>query len=271
MAWISWSQTHKENDDNEQETSEMQFEGYALKTNVLAFASRSKAKTKPRRRTLACSSRRTAPIGERKWTDIEPEEYSPIAYPLAKSKNTLLRHGDIYFEKKMETTRILETERMIFGTILCTLNIGLMKCGRVHWQEAEETRKYFSIVLILQDKQFFTSELSMVIQDAISLILHYRTMSWLRTISSMYIYHVGCADQLYIPSSIQDWYREVKIWAKDRQYSSLPVNPMDKEYKDPGVRSTWKHRVLHGTCIQHGWNIKTRCIGSTSNLLKRTD
>ena len=36
----------KENDDNEQETSEMQFEDFALKTNVLAFASRSKAKAK---------------------------------------------------------------------------------------------------------------------------------------------------------------------------------------------------------------------------------
>ena len=36
---------NKENDNNEQETSEMQFEDYALKTNVLAFASRSKAKS----------------------------------------------------------------------------------------------------------------------------------------------------------------------------------------------------------------------------------
>ena len=33
------------------------------------------------------------------------------------------------------------------------------------------------------------------------------------------------------------------------------------------TRSTWKHRVLHGTCIKHGRNIKTRCIGSTSTLL----
>ena len=38
---------NKEQDDNEQETSEMQFEDYALKTNVLALASRSKAKAKP--------------------------------------------------------------------------------------------------------------------------------------------------------------------------------------------------------------------------------
>ena len=35
---------NKEQDDNEQETSEMQFEDYALKSNARAFASRSKAK-----------------------------------------------------------------------------------------------------------------------------------------------------------------------------------------------------------------------------------
>ena len=74
---------NKEDNNNEQETSEMQFEDFALKTNVLAFASRSKAKAKPRRRTLACSSARTIPIGERTWTDIEPEDYSPVACPVS--------------------------------------------------------------------------------------------------------------------------------------------------------------------------------------------
>ena len=41
-----------------------------------------------------------------------------------------------------------------------------MNCGRVRWQEAEETRKDFNIVLIHQDKKFFVSELVKVIQDA---------------------------------------------------------------------------------------------------------
>ena len=50
--------------------SGMMFEEFALK-DVLAFASRSKAKAKPRRRASACSSSRTAPICERSWTDIE--------------------------------------------------------------------------------------------------------------------------------------------------------------------------------------------------------
>ena len=87
--------SNKEDDDNEQETSEMQFEEFALKTNVLAFASRSKAKAKLRRRTSACSSTRNVPICERPWTDIEPETYSPIAYPVSKQLSPLLRHGHL--------------------------------------------------------------------------------------------------------------------------------------------------------------------------------
>ena len=84
---------NKENDNNEQETSEMHFEDFALKTNERAFASRSKAKAKPRRRTPACSSTRTVPVSEMFWTDIEPENYSSIAYPVSKQLSPLLRHG----------------------------------------------------------------------------------------------------------------------------------------------------------------------------------
>ena len=78
----------KEYDDNEQETSE-------TKTEAFAFASRSKAKAKPQRRTPASSSTKTIPIGERKWTDIESEDYSPVAYPVSKQLSTLLRHGHL--------------------------------------------------------------------------------------------------------------------------------------------------------------------------------
>ena len=73
----------------------MQFEDYALKSNARAFASRSKAKAKPRRRTLAYSSTKTVPISKRSWTDIEPEIYSSIAYPASKQLSTLLRHGEL--------------------------------------------------------------------------------------------------------------------------------------------------------------------------------
>ena len=68
--------SNKEDDDNGREISEMQFEDFALKTNVLAFASRSKTKAKPRRRTSACLSARTVPICDRSWTGVEAATYS---------------------------------------------------------------------------------------------------------------------------------------------------------------------------------------------------
>ena len=83
--------SNKEDDNNEQETSEMQFEDFSLKTNALAFASRLKAEAKPRRRISASSSTRIIPIG----ADVEPEDYSPIAYPVSKQLSTLLRHGNL--------------------------------------------------------------------------------------------------------------------------------------------------------------------------------
>ena len=75
---------------------------------------------------------------------------------------------------------------------------------------------------------------------------------------------------MYIPSSIQDWYREDKIWVTDRQYSFCLWIPWTKNTRIL-TRSTWKHRVLHNTCTKHGRNIKIRCIGSTSTLLWRKD
>ena len=86
---------HKECDDNEQETSEMKSEEFALKTEVFACASRSKAKAKPRRPTTTCSSTRTVPYRERIWIDFEPGAQSDQAYPEAKRLNTLLLHGEL--------------------------------------------------------------------------------------------------------------------------------------------------------------------------------
>ena len=78
----------------------------------------------------------------------------------------------VYLEKTMERLNSGK-QKIIFRTILCILDIGLMKSGRASWQEEDGTRKDFCIVLILQEK-LFTSELFKVIQDAILLILHCR-------------------------------------------------------------------------------------------------
>ena len=89
----------KEYDDNEHETSETKTEIFALKTDVFAFTSRSKAKAKQRRPTSVCSSTRIAPIRERIWIDIEPRTQFNQAYPVAKRINTLLRHGQLSREE----------------------------------------------------------------------------------------------------------------------------------------------------------------------------
>ena len=140
----------------------------------LLFASRSKAKAKPRRRTPACSSTRTVPIGERSWTDIEPETCSSVAYPVSKQLSTLFRHGHLPRQEDgaIEFWRLKDYLRNEFE-------------NSQHWSDemwkskmsgGGATRKDFNIVLIHQDKKFFISELFKVIQDAIPLILHYRTM-----------------------------------------------------------------------------------------------
>ena len=73
---------------------------FALKTEVFAFASRSKAKTKPRRLSTTCSSPRTVPVLERTWIDIEPGAQFDQAYPVAK-RLKLFFGTENYLEKKM--------------------------------------------------------------------------------------------------------------------------------------------------------------------------
>ena len=108
---------NKEYDDNEQETSETKSDEFALKTNVLAFASRSKAKAKPRRSASACSSTRTLHICDRFWTDVEPGTYSNIAFPVWKRMTTLLRHGPLLREEDgaIEFWRLKDYLRNEFG------------------------------------------------------------------------------------------------------------------------------------------------------------
>ena len=92
---------------------------------------------------------------------------------------------------------------MALRTNLSTLNIGLVMYGRARWQEAEATRKYFNIVLTGEDKKFVTFELFKVIQDAIPLILHGRTMFEFLTISSN-TFIILDVRSIYTPSQIQD-------------------------------------------------------------------
>ena len=90
-----------------------------------------------------------------------------------------------------------------------------------------------------------------------------------------YIYHVGCAINLHsiinaglIPGG--------QNLSKRQTVFFLPVDPMNKEHKDPETVDLKAPRLaqyhfLHGTSRKSGRNIRTLCIGSTSDLLKRKD
>ena len=80
---------------DEQETSEMQFEDYGLRLNAGDFASRSKAKAKPQKRYFACLSERTIPVRERTWIDTEPGKQSLSDFPVSKKLIHLLRHDSL--------------------------------------------------------------------------------------------------------------------------------------------------------------------------------
>ena len=122
---------------SEQETSEVQLEEYALKLDASDFASRSKAIAKPQRRTPASSSTETVPIGKELGPILSHKIIRPSIIQ-CRSNRSIFFVIVIYLEKM--------TER---------LNSG----GRAQWQKAEETRKYFNIVLTRQDKKFSISEL----------------------------------------------------------------------------------------------------------------
>ena len=123
--------------------------------------------------------------------------------------------------------------KIVFGTNFRTLNIGLMKCGRVEWQEVEATRKDFNIVLTRQDKKFSISELFKVIQDAFPLILQLQDNVLIPDNFFKYIYHIGCAINLH-PITNSGLTPGGQILGKERQTVFFtPVNPMNKEHKDP--------------------------------------
>ena len=114
---------NKDQDDNEQETSEMQFEDYTLRLNASDFASRSKAKANSQRRESASSSTITIPIGERTWTDSEPQKYSLSDYPVSKKLINLLRHGSLPREDDgaiefLENKRLSSGSFCVFSTLV---------------------------------------------------------------------------------------------------------------------------------------------------------
>ena len=74
----------------------MQLEDYGLKTNASVFCKPIRGQSKTTKSyTSASSSTKTMPVGERTWTDTEPQEFSLSDYSVSKKLINLLRHDSL--------------------------------------------------------------------------------------------------------------------------------------------------------------------------------
>ena len=277
---------NKDQDNSEQETSEMQFEEYALKLNAGDFASRSKAKAKPQKRDSASSSTRTIPIGERTWTDVEPGKYSLSDYPVSKKLINLLRHGSLPRDNDgaIEFWRIKDylQDHFVYSQ---------------HWSD-EKWKK--SMARGGGHKKRFK-----YCADSSGTLLYFRALHSGRNLIDptlqdpvvipddffKYIYHVGCAINLH--SIINSGLIPGGQNLNNRQtVFSLPVDPMDKNHKDPdtidlnapchgqymqkSMEETSEHSVLgrHQSCSEQRFEVLSDAIErhhssrNTPSLLK---
>ena len=108
--------------------------------------------------------KKTFPIGERTWTDIEPKEYSLSDYSVSEKLINLLRHGSLP-RKDDGAIEFWRTKDYLQNHFVYSQHWSDEK-----WKSTMARGEGFSIVLILQEK-VFGSELFKVIQDAILLIL----------------------------------------------------------------------------------------------------
>ena len=194
IAWIKLvtELSNKEDDDNDQETSEMKFEDCALKTNVLAFCEPIKGQSKTTTTYFCLLIYKNCTY---RWKILDlylSQEQIRISLSQCQNDWLLFFVMVIYLEKKMERLNSGDW-KIIFGTNLRILDIGLMKCGRAKWQEAEVTRKDFKIVLIHQGQEILylralqghsgRNPIDPSLQDNVRISNNFFE----------YIYHIGCA------------------------------------------------------------------------------
>ena len=147
-------------------------------------------KQKPQKRDSASSSTRIILIGERIWTDVEPGKHSLSDCAVSKKLIHLLRHGSLLRDKDgaIEFWRIKDYLQDHF---LCCHHWSDEK-WKISMAGGGEQKKrfwYFSD----SSGTFCTSELFKVNQDAVLLILHYKTMFDV----SSYFVHVFCKTRVF--------------------------------------------------------------------------
>ena len=208
----------------------MQFDNFALKTNVLAFASRSKAQGKPRRPSTACSWTRTVSIRERKWNDIELGAQHDQAYPLARRLNTLLRHGEFPREEDGNEW-ILETKDYLrndfensqhWSDEMWKSTMAKGRGNKKRFQHCTDLSGQENLHLRALQGHSGRNLIDPSLQDNVVNSERLRRVHLSHRV----------VQSIHTSSQIQDWYREGQHLGKKRQtVFFLPLIPMDKEHK----------------------------------------
>ena len=205
-------------------------EEQALQLNVKDFAYRSKAKAKPQKRESAGYSPSIIPMKARNWIDIEPENHSLSAYEVSKKVTFLLRHSQQVQREEdgaVHFWRIKEHLQSQFA-------------HSIHWSDdrwkaclaagggAKRRYQYCTdgsgIIVYLRALQGHSGRnlIDPSLQDN----------AVIQSGFFFYIYHIGCAFNLHsvinnglIPGGQNS--------SKRQRVFFLPLDPRDKEHKDP--------------------------------------
>ena len=159
---------------------------------------------------------------------------------------------------------ILDNQRQSSRTFSCLVIIGLTTRGRKPRQERERKQENIPVLYCFVRSNIVLPSSSRSIQDAVSLIVICRTVLFSRAASSS-TFIMSDVQSICIPSSIRDCYLEVKNWATDSILSACGSH--GQKPQGSCYDRTWINRVMQNTCIQHGRDIRTQYIGSTSILL----
>ena len=141
------------------------------------------------------------------------------------SKTTKTRTCRFFHKNNTYLRKILDRcwTRRIFNLRLCSveeINSSLSSC------KTTKRRRWSGWIL---ENWRRSSEIFLALS---SLVWRHVEEKHGRRITSSNTFIMSDVQSIYIPLSLRDWYLEVKIGATDRQYSFLPVDPMDKNQKD---------------------------------------
>ena len=233
---------------NEQEIPEVHLEEYALKLDAKDFACRSKAKAKPQRRELACSSPITFPIDRRTWTNVEPWKYSLSYNEISKKLIHLLRHGQHVHREDDGALQFRRTRG--------NLKKYFLYCP--HWSDSKWQKNMGGGGGNKKRYQYCTDFSGTIVylralQGHPGCILvdpSFQDNVVIQSNFFQYIYHVGCAFNLHsiISSGLIPGGQGL---SKRQTVFFLPVDPMDKSHKDPDVIDL--SVPLHAQYLHKAW------------------